>query len=73
VENLALPDLDHRTVERLKGPYTIPAHSIADLVLIVFGFFNCVFELHICWRFGDIYIQSVPGGKCQTSGGCFLC
>jgi hypothetical protein len=27
---------------------------------------------HLC-IYIYIYIQGVPGGTCQTSGGCFLC
>jgi hypothetical protein len=36
------------------------------IVIILIYFYSSFIEMYI-------YIQGVPGGMCQTSGGCFLC
>jgi len=55
---------------RLKKRRAIPLlHIWAFLASyrVSFTFFMCIY-IYIC-----MYIQSVPGGMCQTSGGCSLC
>ena len=42
-------------------------HSVA----VIFTGITFVFTFHI--RCIYVYIQGVPGGMCQTSGGCSLC
>jgi len=51
-----------------------PKHVVVNMTMIftVLGYSDPVIDIDMSMR-DYIYIQGVPGGMCQTSGGCSLC
>ena len=46
---------------------------VVFVVVVTVVAITCIFSCHLKKSYLTLYIQGVPGGMCQTSGGYSLC